>query len=78
MMTAILMERSCVGIDLKPSYTSEVVKVVERLGGEPAEWAALSHYLKAPNPEMEKWTGCLRNMRKPGSKPFTKANKEMP
>jgi site-specific DNA-methyltransferase (adenine-specific) len=78
MMTAILMERSCVGIDLKPSYVNEVTKVIERLGSEAADWAALSQHLKAANPEMEKWAGCLRNMRKPGRKPFTKATKETP
>jgi DNA modification methylase len=78
MMTAILMDRSCVGIDLKPSYVSEVAKVIERLGGTPAEWSDLDHLLKSPCRELEKWSGCLRNMRKPGRKPFTRKEQEKP
>ena len=75
LLTATQMKRSCVGIDLKPSYIREVEKVICRLGGESAEWDKLVEHLKAKNPKMERWAGCLRRMRKPGTKPGKKTGK---
>lgn len=68
MITSIEMGRSCVGIDLKPSYTSEVQKRIESMGAEVKDDNALLAHLTAPNPQFEKWRGCLRNMRKPHTK----------
>lgn len=76
MMTAIQMGRSCVGVDLKPSYVSEIVALLGKEGAKPVEWNDLKTHLKSVNPQMEGWPGCLRKMRKPGSKPFAKLSKE--
>jgi site-specific DNA-methyltransferase (adenine-specific) len=76
MMTAIQMGRSCVGVDLKPSYINEVIQLLGKEGARPIEWNELNTHLKSVNPEMEEWAGYLQKMRKPGRKPFAKLSED--
>ena len=72
MLTSLGMGRHCVGIDLKDEYTKQLSETLTETGAFETKWEAMQQLLEAPCCELESWRGHLRNMRKPGRKPFTK------
>lgn len=67
MVTAMHMGRSCVGVEIKADYVSEVERIICEIGATSQLWGEIVDFLKRPCSELDKWEGHLSNMKKPGS-----------